>query len=117
MAIILDENGWSTEGLRDKHYDAVIHMVTAADGAEKFYTLENNASRTETPEQARDIDKKLIKAWTGHRHLRIIYNSTDFDGKINRVYDAINQIVGIPDRLEIEKKFLVESNYLFEKNL
>jgi len=33
---------------RDR-YDAVFHLVTAADGAEEFYTLANNAARTETP--------------------------------------------------------------------
>ena len=30
---ILDETGWSTIHLRDRRYEAVIHMVTAADGA------------------------------------------------------------------------------------
>jgi hypothetical protein len=34
---VLNENGWNTVNLRDKRYDAVIHMVTAADGAEEFY--------------------------------------------------------------------------------
>lgn len=48
-----------------EEYDMVIHMVTAASGAEKYYTLENNAARTETPEQARAIDEMLVKAWTG----------------------------------------------------
>ena len=27
------------------HYDAIFHLVTAADGAEKFYTLANNKAR------------------------------------------------------------------------
>lgn len=31
---LLDETGWSTIQLRDKRYEAVLHMVTAADGAE-----------------------------------------------------------------------------------
>jgi AAA domain len=31
---ILDEMGWSTIQLRDRRYEAVIHMVTAAQGAE-----------------------------------------------------------------------------------
>ena len=34
--------------LRDQ-YDAVFHLVTAAKGAERYYTLANNAARTETP--------------------------------------------------------------------
>ena len=28
--------------LRDQRYDAVLHLVTAADGAQEFYTLANN---------------------------------------------------------------------------
>lgn len=39
---LLDETSWSTIQLRDKRYEAVIHLVTAANGAEKFYTGENN---------------------------------------------------------------------------
>lgn len=46
-------------------YDMVIHMVTAANGAEKYYTLENNAARTETVEEACVIDDLLKKSWTG----------------------------------------------------
>ena len=35
-----------------RRYDAVIHLVTAADGAEEFYTLDDEEGvRTETPEQ------------------------------------------------------------------
>jgi len=34
---ILDESGWSTIQLRDRRYEAVIHMTTAAEGAEQFY--------------------------------------------------------------------------------
>lgn len=31
---ILDEMGWSTIQLRDRRYEAIIHMTTAAEGAE-----------------------------------------------------------------------------------
>jgi hypothetical protein len=34
---ILDETGWSTIQLRDRRYEAVIHLMTAAEGAEQFY--------------------------------------------------------------------------------
>lgn len=47
----------------NRRYDAVIHMVTAAIGAERFYTTENNSVRTETPEQARELDIKVLNAW------------------------------------------------------
>ena len=38
---ILDESGWSTQQLRDKRYDQIIHLVTSADGAPEFYSYEN----------------------------------------------------------------------------
>ena len=67
---------------RDK-YDAVFHLVTAAKGAEEFYSLESNVARSETKEQAIMQDTKLISCWTGHPHFRVIDNSTDFETKIN----------------------------------
>ena len=42
---IVDEMGLHVVQLRDKRYNAVIHLVTAADGAEKFYTNESNEVR------------------------------------------------------------------------
>ena len=39
-------------------------MVTAADGAEEFYTKDNNAARRENPEEAVKVDRKL-KDWCG----------------------------------------------------
>lgn len=106
---VLDENGWTEVGLRDKHYDAVIHLETAAIGAEEFYTLENNSARTETAEEASLIDNKLKSVWTGHPHLRVIDNSTNFEKKIDRVISSICDVVGIPQPFEIERKFLVKN--------
>jgi len=63
---IYDSTGWTKSTIRDSRYDLVIHMVTAADGAEKFYTLENNQARSETPEVAKWLDKKTQAVWNGH---------------------------------------------------
>ena len=41
--VILDEIGLNTISLRDKRYDAIIHMVTAANGAVDYYNLDNPA--------------------------------------------------------------------------
>lgn len=105
---ILDESKMNPVELRDKRYDAVIHMTTAAKGAEKYYTLANNQSRTESPELAREIDDKLINAWTGHPHLRVVGNGTDFEGKLQRVVDEIAAVLGDPEPIESERKFLVD---------
>ena len=48
-------------------------MQTAADGAAEFYTTENNAARTETAEQARELDSKMIDCWGGHANLKVMY--------------------------------------------
>ena len=93
--------------LRDS-YDAVFHMVTAAKGAERFYTTENNKARIETPEQAAALDDKLIAAWTGHPHLRVIDNSTDFTEKLKKLIGEIRSFLGEPQPFEIKRKFLVE---------
>ena len=88
-------------------YDAVFHLVSAAKGAEEVYTLDNNTARTETVEQARILDDKIIAAWTGHPHLRIVDNSTDFEEKLERLLKEIAVFLGEPEPLEIERKFLI----------
>lgn len=93
--------------LRDQ-YDAVFHLVTAAKGAEKYYTLANNQARTETVEEAAALDDRLIAAWTGHPHLRVIDNSTSFDEKMLRLIREITVFLGEPSPMEIERKFLIE---------
>lgn len=104
---VLGHIGTTEVALRDS-YDAVFHLVTAARGAEKFYTTANNSARTETVEQAAALDDKLIAAWTGHPHLRIIDNSTDFDDKLKRLMGEISAFLGEPEPFEIERKFLIE---------
>lgn len=105
---LLDELGLSNVKLRDARYDAVIHMVSAAIGAEEFYTLANNAVRSEGIELARELDKKQLKAWTGHPQLHIVENNVDFDVKIKSVLQHIRRLVGDDAGLREERhKFLV----------
>lgn len=87
--------------------DAVIFLRSAAVGAEKFYTTENNSARKETLNQARELDEKTLAVWQGHPHLIVIDNSTNFEGKINRALAAIYRVLGIPEPIEIEKRYLV----------
>ena len=42
MALVLERNNLSETELRDQRYDAVIHLVTAAIGAENYYSHETN---------------------------------------------------------------------------
>lgn len=103
---VLEDVGLSEVELRDG-YDAVFHLVTAAKGAEQFYTTANNTARTETVEQAAALDDKLIAAWTGHPHLRIIDNSATFEDKLKRLIAEIVAFLGEPEPRETERKFLI----------
>ncbi|MDD6237342.1 MAG: AAA family ATPase [Clostridiales bacterium] len=93
--------------LRDS-YDAVFHLVTAAKGAEEFYTTANNSARTETAEEAAALDDKLISAWTGHPHFRVIDNTMTFENKMKKLVAEIASFLGEPEPYEIERKYLIE---------
>ena len=97
-----------SEDLIRNSYDGVFHLVSAANGAEEFYSLESNECRSESIEEARKLDDKIISIWTGTPHLRIIDNSTDFNCKKERLLTEILALLGIPEPLEIERKFLIE---------
>ena len=95
-----------SERLRTR-YDAVLHLVSAADGAEQFYTTATNAERTEGLELARELDKKVISAWSEHPRLRVINNHENFDTKINRVLQEISNVLEIPQQVIEERKYIV----------
>ena len=107
FAAVLADIGKTEVQLRDG-YDAIFHLVTAAKGAEKYYTTENNTARKESIEEAAAIDDRLISAWTGHPHLRVINNDSDFETKLVRLIREIKSFVGEPVHYEIERKFLIE---------
>jgi len=70
-------------------------LVTAADGAEKFFSLDNNKARSETVEEAKALDKKTQEAWKCHSNHIIIDNSEKgFDKKMERLYKACAPLVG-----------------------
>lgn len=93
--------------LRD-NYDAVFHLMSAAKGAEEFYTTANNAARTESVEQARELDDKLIAAWTGHPHFRVIDNATEFSVKMHRLIAEISTFLGEEAPYLLQKKYRIE---------
>ena len=103
---VLDQLDTSEVELRDQ-YDAVFHLVTAAKGAEQFYTLANNAARYETAEEASKVDDGLIAAWTGHPHLRVIDNRYSFDEKMLALITEISAFLGEPRPLETKRKYLI----------
>ena len=107
FASILKELGQNEVAFRDK-YDAVFHMVTAAKGAEAFYTTDNNTARVETLQEAIELDERTLAAWAGHPHLRIIDNSTDFNGKLVRLLREVMTALGKPAPFEHARRFLID---------
>ena len=97
---------FSQDELRNR-YQMVIHLVTAAEGAEEFYTLANNTARSESAEDARTLDLETQRAWLGHPHHVIIDNSTDFAGKMRRALRSLARMLDMPEPTEIERKFRV----------
>lgn len=79
-------------------YDAVFHLVTTARGAEKHYTTQNNAARTETPAEARAVDDALLAAWGEHPRRYIIGNDGDFAEKMQRLRAHLDEFL-----CEVEK--------------
>lgn len=70
------DRGWAEEGFfaytgttREEHYGrytAVIHLVTAADGAEAHYRRWPEAHRPEEIEEAVRLDRLLHRVWRAH---------------------------------------------------
>lgn len=110
---VLYATGWR-EALILERYDAVLHLRTAALGASAFYTLANNAARRESLEEAAAADERTLAAWLGHKRLRIIPNEPGktFEDKMTSVKKHIAHALGIPEPLEIERKFLVDRHRL-----
>ena len=99
------------EGLRDllaaeglsqaavyAQYDGVVHLVSAAVGAERAYTQANNAARADSAAVALERDRRTLAAWSGHPYLLIVDNSTPFAAKLERVAVAVEWLVAAAEK-------------------
>lgn len=87
----------TSEELRGR-YDAVLHLTTTACGSEEFYTTSTNAQRYEQANEegmriARELDRKVFEAWTGHPRLKVIDNQEYFSQKADCVVKEIEEIL------------------------
>ena len=87
-------------------YDAVLHLVSCANGAEFAYNFGNEA-RYEPIEVAREKDNSILRAWRPHPNLHVIDNSVDFEEKIDRAIRAIYEIIGQKKPEQIWHKYLI----------
>ena len=100
-----------TEELIFSSYDYILHMQSAAYGAEEAYTCQNNDKRVEnTIEKARAVEDNIVRAYYGvdKNILQYIDNSTNFDEKIQRVVNALFEYLGLAKPTLKQRKFLVE---------
>lgn len=105
---LINENDLSMHKIRDSRYDLVIHISSAANGAEDFYNLSNNKARSEHLDLARDLDKKLEEAWIDHPNfVQINNNFTSFEDKINSIIMTVYKFLTIPVSINFYKKYLV----------
>lgn len=95
---VLSKNNMDVVAAREGRYDAVFHLVTAADGAQDFYTLANNNARHESMEAAQILDRKTQGAWNGHPHHIIVdnRNSRSFERKMEQFVSMVAERVGLP---------------------
>lgn len=103
---VIAELGCTEVGLCDG-YGAVFHLVTAAKGAEGSYEIDAGGVRHESLEEARALDDCAIESWTGHPHLRVIGNETNFERKVERLVDEIACFLGDSAPQGVERRFLV----------
>jgi hypothetical protein len=105
---ICRRGGYQTSALRDQRYDAILHMVTAAIGAEKHYNLDNPA-RYETLEEAREADLRLRQMYVGHPRIKLIHNKDEdaFQDKINAAVDFVFQCIGHNPPVHDKRRFLL----------
>ncbi|XP_065367535.1 TRPL translocation defect protein 14 isoform X2 [Calliphora vicina] len=111
---MMASNNWNPIEMRDNRYNQILHLVSAANGAEEFYSTEEHACRSEGVGLARELDYKSAAAWVGHPYFDVIDNSTNFETKMNRMIESVCQKLGIDigDRLlatSRKLKFLVAS--------
>ena len=108
---LMDDMNMNIVSMRDNRYDAVLHMVTAADGAVKFYASLSNEARYESVSEAVAKDKKLREVYMGHKHWVMVDNSfKDFNSKIKFVVKSVHKVLNHQGGTQFYKKFLLKKS-------
>lgn len=93
--VVLKNTNYTEEVLAQR-YNAIIHMVSVAIGAEAYYTSENNSVRIESLEESRELDGKTYDSWKVHPHLFRVDNSSHvFQDKLDKVFSIILELANV----------------------
>lgn len=88
---ILDELNLCENELFD-YYDAVLFLDSVASDCDGNYTTSNNTARSETREEAAQINERTYNVWKNHKNLHIINNEETFDYKISKLLGIIDNL-------------------------
>lgn len=93
--LIMNHNQWICDGILNcaAKYDLVLHMESAASGAEMHFPGREGQGTLEEIAEARALDRKILTCWRGHPHHRVVDNSTDFEGKLARATRHVLELV------------------------
>lgn len=72
-------------------YDLVIHLESLAKDCKHLYSSETNKFRTETPEEAINVDEKIYKAWSIHSDVIRVPSFNTPEEKYVRVMEIIQE--------------------------
>lgn len=92
---LLETLGFTEEYFAGR-YDIVLHLVTTAHGVEDVYEVQksNNAARTETAQQARDLCDKVFDCWSIHPNVVKLENTADgFVSKLESGTTAVLEMI------------------------
>ena len=95
----------NTDELINNKYDMILHLVTAANGAQAFYTKEEY--RNESIETAIILDDKIKDIYKNHKDRRIINNKSTFDDKMQLVISHISDKLNIENLSRKTLRFVV----------
>ena len=94
----------------DSRYNAVLHLVTAANNAEKYFSSDTNVTRRETAEEARSLDKNILRGWMPHPKQYVFGNKdTGFEQKMSKLISRICELCGLPSTNRKARKFLLSN--------
>lgn len=106
---LIRNHGFKNYGELLARYDDLIFPVSVAVDKPEAYTTENNTARKEDVAEARLMNQKQYDIWIGHSKIRTVDNSTDFEGKKDRMFTEVCSTKCLPEPLNFEKKFLLKS--------
>ncbi len=87
-------------------YDMIFHLTSIAKDKPEEYNKTFNIARQENNyKEAIEIDDITLKTWKKYYYnkVKVIDNSTDFNGKVERTAEAINNYLDKSNNYEIEK--------------